>query len=119
MDGQILLPNNAAYDKLVIMKNTRVTKFPIAIALVASSSDIQKCLEFARKYSLHVTVQSSGHDYNGRSTAHGSFQIHLGNMTAIHVTLASKRNKDGEITCQSGATLMSVYTEVYFKSFDA
>ncbi|KAK3087735.1 hypothetical protein FSP39_009946 [Pinctada imbricata] len=119
MDGQILLPNSAAYDKLVVMRNTRVTKFPIAIALVASTSDIQKCILFARKYRLHITVQSSGHDYNGRSTEHGSFQIHLGNMTAVHINLASKRNIDGEVTCQSGTTLMNVYTEVdkYYRVF--
>ena len=112
LTGEILFPNDPTYDNLVLMKNTRTTKFPAGIALVRNTDDIQKCVIFARKYKLRVTVQSSGHDYNGRSTAHGSFQIYLGNLKKTEVDLDSDQHQDGVMTCESGTTLMHAYTEV-------
>jgi len=49
-------------------------RFPNAIAIAKSASDIQKVVMFARKHNLHLTVRSSGHDYAGRSTWEGRTQ---------------------------------------------
>jgi len=49
-------------------------RFPNAIAIAKSASDIQKVVMFARKHNLHLTVRSSGHDYAGRSTWEGMNQ---------------------------------------------
>lgn len=59
-----------------------------------------------------VSVKTSGHDFIGRSTAHGSLMIYLGSMNDTKVNLSSIRNPAGEITCESGNTWLKVYNEV-------
>jgi hypothetical protein len=61
LDGTVLFPSSEGYANKTIMRNTRLTRFPIAIVLVKSVEDVQKTLALVRKYNLHVTIQSSGH----------------------------------------------------------
>ncbi|CAG2185244.1 unnamed protein product [Mytilus edulis] len=96
------------------MKNLRVTKYPAMIAVVKDAAEIQECLFWARSKSMHIVVQSSGHDFQGRSTADGAFMIYLGNMTEISIKLNSTR-KDcpyGEIVLGSGNQWQTVYKEL-------
>ena len=112
LDGDLVLPIDPDYSPIVIMHNIITTRFPIAVAAVLTTEDVQKSVRFARKHNLRVTVMSSGHDYNGRSTAHESLMIYLGRMNNTKVDLASTRNEAGEITCESGNTWIKVYEEV-------
>jgi hypothetical protein len=81
--------------------------------MVLSTNDIQKSILFAKKFNLHVSVKSSGHDYIGRSTWPGSFQINLALMRKMQVMLNSTRSSDGELTVESGANWQEIYQEVY------
>jgi FAD/FMN-containing dehydrogenase len=112
LDGKLHFPMSAEYDRLVVQRETIYTKFPFAIAEVKNVADVQKCILFARKHNFLVSVKTSGHDFLGRSTAHGSLMIYLGSMNDTKVNLSSTRNAAGEITCESGNTWIKVYTEV-------
>ncbi|XP_033727483.1 uncharacterized FAD-linked oxidoreductase YvdP-like [Pecten maximus] len=112
MKGHVVFPYQPEYDALVIMQNVRVTKFPHSIATPFSTEEVQMALAFARQYNLSVTVISSGHDYFGRSTGDGSFQISLRNISDIDVNLNSTRHPDGEVTIGSGAPWISVYEKL-------
>ncbi|XP_076083871.1 uncharacterized protein LOC143054716 [Mytilus galloprovincialis] len=112
--GDLLLPSHSLYRNLTVMKNLRVTKYPAMIAVVKDAAEIQECLYWARSKSMHIVVQSSGHDFQGRSTADGAFMIYLGNMTEISIKLNSTR-KDcpyGEIVLGSGNQWQTVYKEL-------
>ncbi|OWF49557.1 FAD-linked oxidoreductase CHGG_01242-2-like [Mizuhopecten yessoensis] len=107
-----LFPFQPGYDSIVVMQNTRTTKFPHSIVTPFSTEEVQKAVLFARKFNLHMTVISSGHDYFGRSTGDGSFQISLRNISDIDVKLSSSRHPDGEVTIGSGAPWLSVYEKL-------
>ncbi|XP_060084761.1 uncharacterized protein LOC132564025 [Ylistrum balloti] len=112
VNGHAVFPYQPEYDAMVIMQNVRVTKFPHLIATPASTEEVQEAVKFARKFNLHMTVISSGHDYSGRSTGDGSFQISLRNISDIDVNLSSTRHLDGEVTIGSGAPWLSVYEKL-------
>ncbi|XP_061173043.1 uncharacterized protein LOC133182275 [Saccostrea echinata] len=112
LDGNLYFPHTREYDHLVMQRNSIYTKFPFAIVEVKNTADVQKSVLFARKHNLLVSIKTSGHDFIGRSTAHGSLQIFLGSMNATKIHLFSIRNPAGEITCESGNTWLKVYEEV-------
>lgn len=114
LDGHLLLPQDELYRNLTVMKNVRVTKYPAMIAVIKSTLDVQKSIKWARSRSIRIVVQSSGHDFQGRSTADGALMIYLGNMTDIKINLNSKRSDCpyGEITLDSGNQWQRVYKEV-------
>jgi FAD/FMN-containing dehydrogenase len=45
------------------------------IAVIKSTLDVQKSIQWARSRSIQIVVQSSGHDFQGRSTADGAFGV--------------------------------------------
>lgn len=113
IDGSVYNDIDQAYLDIVIMKNTRVTKKPDLIVFVQNSADVQKAIFFAGEYNLKVVVQSSGHDFQGRSTADDSCMIYLGNMTNIEVnTSKTDRSAAGEVVLESGKQWSDVYKEV-------
>lgn len=106
----------SAYDKeyrdAVLMINTRVTEYPFFIVMASSVDDVIFAVKYANKFNMKITIRSSGHDYIGRSTGHGSLQINLGNMKDLKFNLNSSRHSEGEVTAQSGNTWLRVYEEV-------
>lgn len=113
IDGSVYNDDDQEYLDIVVMKNTRVTKKPDLIVFVNNTADVQKAILFARKYNLKVVIQSSGHDFQGRSTADDSFMIYLGNMTNIEVkTSKTDRSVAGEVVLESGKKWVDIYREV-------
>ncbi|XP_067676911.1 uncharacterized protein [Haliotis asinina] len=108
----LLWPGAPLYGNITIMKDLLYIRFPAYIFLVKSISDVQKVMLFARKYDLRVTIQSSGHDYIGRSTGDGSIMINLSKMQRIDIDLKSSLNADGVIRSESGNNWARVYEEV-------
>ncbi len=47
------------------------TVFPQAIAYCRSANDVQRCIAFAREYSMAIALRSGGHSYAGYSTTTG------------------------------------------------
>ncbi|KAH3874248.1 uncharacterized protein LOC127869190 [Dreissena polymorpha] len=111
LDGDSLLPTSEAYANYTIMINTRVTKYPYVIVLAQSLSDVIKCVKFANRFNIRLTIRSSGHDYIGRSTGDGTLQINLSKMQGLVFDLTSSRHADGELTAQSGNTWIRIYEE--------
>ncbi|WAR21032.1 HDNO-like protein [Mya arenaria] len=97
MNGHLLLPSYPEYSKQAHMYNTVEQRYPNLIAVVKNADDIQKAVQFARKYNLHVTVRSSGHNYVGRSTWEGSFLISLSEMDEMEIDLSTERSPHGTV----------------------
>lgn len=112
LDGHIVLPNHEHYRFYAEMVNTRVTRFPYAIVVATTINDVIRSVEFSQRFKLRLTIQSSAHDYIGRSTGDGSLQINLFGMQGLTFNLNSPRWPAGEVTAQSGNTWIRVYNEV-------
>lgn len=67
------------------------------MVVARSNLDVQNRVLFALKYILLLSISLSGHDFLGRSTAHGSLRISSSNMTKTSINLTSSRNEAGEI----------------------
>ena len=87
-------------------------RYPLIHAVVHSVQDILECILFARKFNLHVTVKSSGHDMFGRCSAHGSFTINLMEMKYMKVTETTENSEFGELKVETGVTWREMYHEV-------
>ncbi|XP_045170606.2 uncharacterized protein LOC123533020 [Mercenaria mercenaria] len=109
LKGRLILPHMYEYINQSHMYNTIEQRYPRIVAMVHSKEDIKETVLFARKYNLHVTVRSSGHDYVGRSTWDGSININLSEMKEYKVKLDSSRNEHGEINVQTGLTWAEIY----------
>lgn len=112
LDGELLIPADGEYANYTIMINMRVTKYPYAIVLAESVNDVIKCVKFANRFNIRLTIRSSGHDYIGRSTGDGTLQINLSKMQGLLFDFTSSRHAEGELTAQSGNTWIRVYEEV-------
>jgi hypothetical protein len=56
LDGHLLLPQDELYRNLTVMKNVRVTKYPAMIAVIKSTLDVQKSIQWARSRSIQIVV---------------------------------------------------------------
>lgn len=112
IEGTVIFPTDENYHTEIILNNVYYTKFPAVVVFVNSTEDVQKSVLFARQYNLRVSIFSSGHDYIGRSTAHGSLMINFSRMNRMAVDLTSTRNKAGTATIESGASWQKVYKEL-------
>ncbi|XP_064613369.1 uncharacterized protein LOC135477143 [Liolophura sinensis] len=113
LDGTLMTPNMKDYGSTVIMKDTLYTKEPGIVVLPKTSQDVQRALRFAKRYNIRLTIRSSGHDYNGRSTADGSLNIDFVHMKARKVNLNDARSSTGAtLYAETGNTWHDVYREI-------
>lgn len=91
-------------------------------ALVESTHDIQKTVEFAKRHNLRLAVKNSGHDFLGRSTAPESLQILVNGMKDIDLVddfvPTSASDSDGEgpaVTIAAGVSVQELYAAVAAK----
>ncbi|MBM7800428.1 FAD/FMN-containing dehydrogenase [Microlunatus panaciterrae] len=77
---------------------------PIAIAQVATSSDVSVTLAFARRHRLAIRPRSGGHSYVGDSTGTGVLVIDTRRMNALAYDPARHR-----LTVGAGARLAAVH----------
>lgn len=109
--GKVLTAYDEEYRARVLMINTRVTELPFLIVMAETVDDVIYAVKYANRYNMKITIRSSGHDYIGRSTWHGSLQINLANMQDLKFNLNSSRNAAGEVTAQSGNPWLRLYNE--------
>ncbi|XP_053374586.1 uncharacterized protein LOC123560760 [Mercenaria mercenaria] len=109
--GDVLTAYNEEYRREVLMVNTRVTEFPFLVVMAETVDDVIYAVKYANRHNMKITIRSSGHDYIGRSTWHGSLQINLSRMKGLNFNLNSTRHQEGEVTAQSGNSWLRLYNE--------
>ena len=110
--GDILSAYDENYRKEVLTVNTRILKYPFFVVMAETVNDVIYAVNYANKYNMKITIRSSGHDYIGRNTWHGSLQINLSRMKGLKFNLNSTRHPEGEVTAQSGNSWLRLYNEV-------
>jgi FAD/FMN-containing dehydrogenase len=76
---------------------------PAAIAYCASPTDVQRCLDFARRFRLPLAPRAGGHSYAGYSTTQGLL-LDVTRMNAVTV-----HTDTNTATIGAGARLIDVY----------
>ncbi|WP_214110183.1 FAD-binding oxidoreductase [Acrocarpospora catenulata] len=94
-DGEVILPEDAAYESARRVWNRRVDRKPAAIARCHTRADAVAALAVARDAGLEVAVRGGGHSFPGFSTTDGGLVLDLGPMKRIVIDLLERTAKVG------------------------
>jgi len=83
--GQLILPENAAYDESRKVFNAMHDRRPDVIARCVSTADVVAAVQFARENGLAPAVRCGGHSVAGLSSCDGGLLIDLGGLKKIEV----------------------------------
>ena len=98
--GEILIPNDGAYESTRKIWNAMIDKRPAVIARCATTSDVVCGVNFARDNGLLLAVRGGGHNIAGNAMCDDGIVIDLSQMKAASVDPDTHR-----VTIEGGATL--------------
>lgn len=98
--GEILLPNDGAYENARKIWNAMIDKRPAIIARCTTTSDVVRGVNFARDNGLLLAVRGGGHNIAGNAMCDDGIVIDLSQMKAARVDSDLRR-----VTIEGGATL--------------
>jgi FAD/FMN-containing dehydrogenase len=85
LNGEVIGPDDAAYDEARQVFFKGVDRRPAAVARVADANDVARVITFARESSVELAVRSGGHSRAGYGTSEGGIVIDLSGMRAIEI----------------------------------
>jgi hypothetical protein len=102
LDGNLVLPDDPAYDEARQVWNRAVDRRPAAIVGCASVDDVRRGLEFAETHRLEIAVRSGGHSQAGHGVADGALVLDLRglNRVAVDASALSVRGEGGAIVSE-------------------
>jgi hypothetical protein len=89
LDGNVVLPHDAAYDEARQVWNRAVDRRPAAIVACASVDDVRRGLEFAETHRLEIAIRSGGHSQAGHGVADGAVVLDLRALNRVTVDPSS------------------------------
>ena len=104
LTGALVRPGEPGFDSAGHLYNALYTPHSAAIAQCASTSDVQRCFAFVRKYDLQVAAHSGGHSYGGYSSCPG-LVIDVSRLNQVSAPSDSQTVKVG-----AGALLIDTYS---------
>lgn len=91
MRGQLVLPENPAYDTARSLWNAMIDKRPGAIAHCSGVADVMLAMQVAKDHDLLVSVRSGGHNIAGNALCDGGLTIDLSGMRSVRVNPDTRR----------------------------
>lgn len=85
LSGKVHEPGSAGYEEARRIFNGMIDRRPGLIAQPAGTTDVQKCVDFARRHNLLVSVKGGGHSASGHAVCDGGLMIDLCLLKDIHV----------------------------------
>jgi hypothetical protein len=85
MRGELVVAGDARYDEARRVWNGNVDRRPGLIVRCTGAADVQQAVNFARSFSLLVSVRGGGHSAPGYGTNEGGLVIDLSPMKGIRV----------------------------------
>jgi FAD/FMN-containing dehydrogenase len=98
--GELLRPDDTAYDEARKVWNGLIDKHPALIARCAGVGDVMDSVNFARENELLVAVRGGGHNVAGNAVCDGGLVIDLSLLKGVRVDPEGRM-----VRAESGATL--------------
>jgi FAD/FMN-containing dehydrogenase len=111
LTGTLLEPGDTGYASAGHLYNAVYVPDAAAIAQCASTSDVQRCLAFARAHGVQVTARSGGHSYGGYSSCPG-LVIDVSRLNAISVDGPGGASGQKSVSVGAGSPLIDVYSQL-------
>jgi FAD/FMN-containing dehydrogenase len=101
--GQIITPDDPAYDRARTVFYGGIDKRPSAIVRVADVDDVRRVIAAARNDGYELAIRSGGHSIAGYSTTEGGLVLDLHDMSSIEID-----PQDRTAWVETGATALQV-----------
>lgn len=85
LKGQVIAPDDAAYDSARAVYYRMYDRRPAAIVRVADASDVARVVTYAREHGVELAVRSGGHSAAGHSVSEGGLVIDLSAMKGLEI----------------------------------
>ena len=85
LNGRVIAPDDAEYDKARTVFIGGIDRRPAAIVRVADATDVSRVVSLARETGLELAVRSGGHSGAGHSTTDGGIVLDLSGMRALDI----------------------------------
>lgn len=83
--GELILPDDPAYDTARRIWNVNIDKRPALIARCMGVADVMNAVNFARDHNLLVSVRGGGHSFPGTCVAENGLVIDQTHMNSVRV----------------------------------
>lgn len=88
LTGDIVTPNDPAYQTARLEWNRAINKFPLVIVYCNNKNDIRNAIRWAQEKNVQVRIRSGGHNYEGYSVGNGVLVIDISRMKRIRLDAA-------------------------------
>ncbi len=88
--GNIITPEDSAYDEARSIYNGMIDKRPKLIARCANAGDVMTAVNYGRDQGFHTAIRSGGHNGPGLALVDDGLVIDLSNMKGIRVDREAK-----------------------------
>ena len=103
VQGEIIVPGDAAYDPSRQVWNGMIDRRPAVIVRCAGAADVPHVIAYAREHDLDLSIRGGGHNIAGSAVCDGGVVIDLSLMTNVAVDAGRRL-----ASVQPGATLARV-----------
>jgi len=95
LGGELITPEDAAYEQARRVYNAMADKHPAVVVRAADAADVSAAIGFARANNLDIAVRGGGHNPSGFGTVDGGLVIDLSPQRWIRVDRESSRVQVG------------------------
>jgi FAD/FMN-containing dehydrogenase len=85
LDGELIAPQDGAYDEARHVFFKGIDRRPLAVARVAGAEDVARVVTAARETGLELAVRGGGHSRAGYGTTDGGLVIDLSAMNSVEI----------------------------------
>jgi FAD binding domain/Berberine and berberine like len=83
--GEVVGPGDRGYDTARAVFNGMIDRRPLAVVRCADASDVVRCIRFAGRHDLPLSVRGGGHSVAGNAVRDGAVMVDLSGMKALRV----------------------------------
>ena len=88
--GEVVWPGDRSYDTARAVFNGMIDRRPLAVIRPVDAAEVVRCITFARRHDLPLSVRGGGHSVAGNAVREGALMLDLSAMKTLRVDPATR-----------------------------